>query len=172
MFILVLQVRHYDSAKLVSATERSWTMWMALMRSFRRLYAYISGDNEDGVRVQMVSPVIIKMENKTTFTKEYTMSFVLPAEHQANAPKPADDDVIIEELTDVTVYVKTFGGWMNGWSINRNVGSLSSCLKSAGAKFNEEYYYVTGYNSPMTTKNRHNEVWFVAVGEPKCSSKN
>lgn len=43
----------------------------------------------------MTSPVLVKMPDKKSFWRmgTYTMSFLLPAEHQANPPKPTDGEV-------------------------------------------------------------------------------
>lgn len=45
---LFLQVRHYDSAKWVTTEAESYFMEMAISRAFRKLYKYITGENEAG----------------------------------------------------------------------------------------------------------------------------
>ncbi len=45
---LFLQVRHYDSAKWVTTEAESYFMEMAISRGFKKLYKYITGENEAG----------------------------------------------------------------------------------------------------------------------------
>lgn len=45
---LFLQVRHYDAAKWVTTEAESRFMEIAVSRAFRKLYKYITGENEAG----------------------------------------------------------------------------------------------------------------------------
>ncbi|XP_041813136.1 heme-binding protein 2 isoform X2 [Chelmon rostratus] len=167
------EVRHYDSVKWVTTEESSIFMEIAAMRAFRRLYKYITGTNEKEKKIEMTAPVLMKMqEGDRRFWEPavYTMSFLLPAEHQKNPPKPTDDKVYIQKMPAMKVYVQSYGGWMSGMSDKNQAYSLSSALDLAGAKYKSDFHYAAGYNSPMTLFNRHNEVWYVVVDEPECSS--
>lgn len=166
------EIRHYSSVKWVSTNETSYFMEIAGMRAFKRLFKYITGANENGSKIKMTTPVIVKMEdhNKRFWeTAVYTMSFLLPSEHQKNPPKPTDDKVYISEMPDMKVYVQSYGGWMTGLADKTQANNLRSALISAGLKY-KDFHYAVGYNSPMTLFNRHNEVWFVVEGEAECSS--
>uniref|UniRef100_A0A8C5H8F6 Heme-binding protein 1 n=1 Tax=Gouania willdenowi TaxID=441366 RepID=A0A8C5H8F6_GOUWI len=161
------EVRHYDSVKWVSTTERSIFMEMAAMKAFKRLYKYIDGGNEKGKKIEMTAPVLIKMVDKKFWQKsEYTMSFLLPAEDQENPPTPTDSNV--KFTPDTHVYVQSYGGWMTSWIDKRKADTLSAKLDSINAKYSKGFHFGAGYNSPMTMFKRHNEVWFVAEGEPVC----
>ncbi|XP_034749071.1 heme-binding protein 2 isoform X1 [Etheostoma cragini] len=166
------EVRHYDSVKWVSTEENSSFMEIATMRAFKRLFNYITGANENGKKIKMTAPVLIKIfENKSFWqTGTYTLSFLLPSEEQTNPPKPSDNKVYIHHTADMKVYVQTYGGWMTSLSDKNKASSLSSALDSAGAEYNKGFHYAAGYNSPMTIFNRHNEVWFVAEDDPVCPS--
>ncbi|XP_053194882.1 heme-binding protein 2 [Scomber japonicus] len=165
------EVRHYKSVKWVSTKETSFFMEMASMRAFRRLFQYITGANENGKKIDMTAPVLVKMVDKRFWEMGvYTMSFLLPADHQMNPPKPTDDKVYIEQMPDTKVYVRSYGGWMTSMSDSNNAKSLSSALNSVSAEYKRGFHYAAGYNSPMTMFNRHNEVWFVAEDEPVCPS--
>ncbi|XP_044036994.1 heme-binding protein 2 [Siniperca chuatsi] len=165
------EVRHYDSVRWVSTNETSYFMEIAAMRAFRRLYEYITGANENGKKIQMTAPVVVKMSDKKFWEMGvYTTSFLLPAEHQMNPPKPTNDKVYIHDMPDMKMYVRSYGGWMTSLSDKNKANSLSSALDSVGAKYKKGFHYAVGYNSPMTMFNRHNEVWFVAEDEPICTS--
>nr|XP_046270703.1 heme-binding protein 2 [Scatophagus argus] len=161
------EVRHYDSAKWVTTQQTSFFMEFAAMHAFRRLYTYITEN-----KIEMTAPVLIKMPEDQKFWEMgvYTMSFLLPAEHQVNPPKPTDEKVQIHEMPAMKVYVQSYGGWMTSTADKNQASSLSSALDSVGAKYNKLYHYAAGYNSPMTLFNRHNEVWYVAEDEPECPS--
>ncbi|XP_040919587.1 heme-binding protein 2 [Toxotes jaculatrix] len=165
------EVRHYDSVKWVSTEETSFFMEFAAMKAFRRLYEYITGANEKGKKIEMTAPVVVKMPDKRFWeTGVYTMSFLLPAEYQADPPSPTDKKVYIHETSDMKVYVRTYSGWMTSMSDKNTANSLSTALDLADAKYKKGFHYAVGYNSPMTIFNRHNEVWFVAEDEPACAS--
>ena len=45
-----------------------------------------------GKKIDMTAPVLVKMVDKRFWEMGvYTMSFLLPADHQMNPPKPTDD---------------------------------------------------------------------------------
>lgn len=166
------EVRHYDSVQMVSTVERSMVMEMGQMLAFRRLFKYITGANEDGAKVEMTSPVLIKVEQGGSFweSNTYTMSFVLPSNFQMAPPKPTDDKVFLYQSTDMKAYVRSYGGWMMGIREKMQAKALAEELDSVKASYVKEHHYAVGYDSPMKIWNRHNEVWYVAEGEPVCSS--
>ncbi|KAF7654764.1 hypothetical protein LDENG_00065370 [Lucifuga dentata] len=161
------EVRHYGSVKWVSTDETSSFMWMAANEAFRRLYQHISGDNESGQKIDMASPVIVKIKNKFG-KKDYIMSFLLPAEHQENPLKPNNSKVYINDMPDMNVYVRSYGGWMSSLADFVYSIILFLALVKDGATFKKDFHFAAGYNSPMTIWDRHNEVWFVAEGPPLC----
>ncbi|XP_061604349.1 heme-binding protein 2 [Phyllopteryx taeniolatus] len=166
------EARHYDAAKWVSTTESYWSMDIACMRAFTRLYKYISGENEMGQKIQMTTPVVVKMGEKKWFwqTKEFTVSFLLPREHLANPPVPTNDKVFLSESPAQNVYVRSYGGWMNSLSDCHENEALMYDLMKNGASFKEDCHFGVGYNSPWTMFNRHNEVWLMIEDDPVCSS--
>ncbi|XP_061556672.1 heme-binding protein 2 [Phycodurus eques] len=166
------EARHYDAAKWVSTTESYWSMDIACMRAFMRLYKYISGENEMGQKIQMTTPVVVKMGEKKWFwqTKEFTVSFLLPREHLANPPVPTNDKVFLSESPAQNVYVRTYSGWMNSLSdCHENEALMYDLMKNA-ASFKEDCHFGVGYNSPWTMFNRRNEVWLMIEDDPVCSS--
>lgn len=147
-------------------------MELAAMRAFRRLYDYIAGANKNGQKIEMTAPVIVKMPAGKRFWEMgvYRMSFLLPAEQQKNPPLPTDEKVFIDEMPEMKVYVKSYGGWMSTASDRNNAKELSDTLDLFNAKYKKNFHYGAGYNSPMTLFGRHNEVWLVSEGDPECFS--
>uniref|UniRef100_A0A3Q3WJT8 Heme-binding protein 1 n=1 Tax=Mola mola TaxID=94237 RepID=A0A3Q3WJT8_MOLML len=167
------EVRRYDTEKWVTTEETSLFMELASMRAFKRLFKYITGANEGGKKVEMTAPVLMEIqdvEKRFWEPSYYTMSFLLPTEHQKNPPEPTDSKVKIREIPGMTVYVQSYGGWMTSMSDKKEAKTLSLALDSVGAKYRKGFHYATGYNSPMTLFNRHNEVWYAVEDEPVCPS--
>ncbi|XP_069004972.1 heme-binding protein 2 [Embiotoca jacksoni] len=168
------EVRHYDSVKWVSTEETYYYMMeFASYKAFRRLFDYITGGNENGQKINMTAPVVMKMhEKKGGFfaTNRFTMSFLLPSDCQKNPPKPTDEKVYIHDTPDMNVYVRSYGGWMTTFSDRKHADSLSSDLDLVNANYEQGFHLAVGYNSPMTMFNRHNEVWFLAEDDPVCPS--
>ncbi|KAK0138238.1 Heme-binding protein 1 [Merluccius polli] len=122
------------------------------------------GANNDvfqGTTIDMTSPVIIKSSTKTSFFKlsKYTMSFLLPSQHQLNPPKPLDPLVSITEEPDKKVYVRSYGQWMTTVTDRWNTWQLSKTLDSVGATYEGKHKTSVGYDSPMKMFDRRNEVW-------------
>ncbi|KAM6904425.1 heme-binding protein 2 [Xenentodon cancila] len=164
------EVRHYDSVKWVSTEETSFAMELASPKMFMRLFRYITGENELGKKIEMTAPVVVKMPEKKFWERGvYTMSFLLPAEHQKSPPKPTSSSLYINETPAMNVYALSYGGWMTTISDKQKANELSAALDKNNAKYKKTHAAV-GYNSPMTLFNRHNEVWFVADGEAVCPS--
>uniref|UniRef100_A0A673G2C5 Heme-binding protein soul5 n=1 Tax=Sinocyclocheilus rhinocerous TaxID=307959 RepID=A0A673G2C5_9TELE len=135
------EVRHYDAAKWVTTEAESYFMEIATSRAFRKLYKYITGENEAGEFVWGSNIVEDQI-------------FLLPSKYQANPPKPTDPSVYLTDTPDMKVYAD----------------SLKTSLDNVQATYETEYHYNVGYNSPMKIMNRHNEAWFIVKGEPVCPS--
>uniref|UniRef100_A0A673FTE5 Heme-binding protein soul5 n=1 Tax=Sinocyclocheilus rhinocerous TaxID=307959 RepID=A0A673FTE5_9TELE len=80
------EVRHYDAAKWVTTEAESYFMEIATSRAFRKLYKYITGENEAGAKIDMTAPVLIKVNDS------------------ANPPKPTDPSVYLTDTPDMKVY--------------------------------------------------------------------
>uniref|UniRef100_A0AAY5KV23 Heme-binding protein 1 n=1 Tax=Esox lucius TaxID=8010 RepID=A0AAY5KV23_ESOLU len=166
------EVRHYDAAKWVTTDEESYVFDKATYTAFMRLFKYINGSNNDGVKIDMTAPVIIKVQEKKRIWQSaiYTLSFLLPSAYQNDPPQPTDNKVYFTDLPDMKVYARTYGGYMVSLTTAYNSMQLKKQLDRAQASYNTEYYYAVGYDSPMKIMNRHNEVWYIAEGEPVCPS--
>ncbi|XP_057201577.1 heme-binding protein 2 [Triplophysa rosa] len=164
------EVRHYDSAKWVTAEAESYFMEIAISRAFRKLFKYITGENEAGAKIDMTAPVLIKSKEDKSMLESsvYVLSFLLPSDYQANPPKPTDLSVYFTDTPDMKVYVKSYGGWMVSVKAKMQSKQLKTSLDNVQASYESDYHYDVGYNSPMKLLNRHNEVWYIVKGEPVC----
>ncbi|KAK7167285.1 hypothetical protein R3I94_001621 [Phoxinus phoxinus] len=164
------EVRHYGAVKWVTAEADSYFMDIAIPRAFRKLFKYITGENEAGAKIDMTAPVIIKANASAGMWQSsvYVLSFLLPSDYQADPPEPTDPSIYFTDTTDMKVYVRSYGGWIMSVVSKSQAQSLKTSLDNVKATYEKEYYYHVGYNSPMKLVNRHNEVWYIAKGEPVC----
>ncbi|XP_053317017.1 heme-binding protein 2 [Spea bombifrons] len=159
------ETRNYEPAKWMSTSLESVKDWdSAVGTGFMRLFNYIQGNNEKKMKVDMTAPVttFIQPGAGPACESTITVSFYIPPEHQDDPPKPADTDVFIEERAELTVYVRSFGGFTNAAKNQEQLLQLSESLKRDGKSFEETTYYTAGYDSPFKLFNRHNEVWLIA----------
>ncbi|KAL4648759.1 heme-binding protein 2-like [Arapaima gigas] len=162
------EVRHYDPVRWVSTDAEAYFMGVGVAMAFRRLFKYISGANEEGVMIDMTAPVLVKIpeERKMWEPAVYTLSFLLPSEYQEIPPKPTNEKVNMPEMN---VYVRSYGGWMLSLTSRLHAHLLTRALDCVEASYNSSYHYGLGYDSPMKLLDRHNEIWYVAEGEPVCT---
>ncbi|XP_029011347.1 heme-binding protein 1 [Betta splendens] len=165
------EVRHYSPTRWVSTDAEAYFMGVGAALAFRRLFQYISGANEGGVQMEMTAPVLVKIPEETTMWEPaiYTLSFPLPAAHQDRPPAPTTDKLYFTEMPAVDMYVRSYGGWMLSVTSRLHAHLLTKELDRVRASYNHSYHYAVGYDSPLKLLNRHNEVWYVAEGEPVCT---
>ena len=113
---------------------------------FRKLFGYISGENDRSEDIAMTAPVFMDQARETT----ETMSFVLPADFSlATAPQPKNTSVRLSEFSNFRVAVVTFSGYLNQSSVSEQRAKLQKWIAVKG-------YQVTGtakaagYNPPFT----------------------
>ncbi|XP_012689226.1 heme-binding protein 2 [Clupea harengus] len=166
------EVRHYETSKWVSADSESFFMEVAINRAFWKLFKYIQGANDAGLKIDMTSPVVIKTKDGTSMWQSsvYTVSFLLPSTFQQGQtpPTPTDSSVYFHEMSDMKVYVKSYGGWLMGLSSRMKSRELRNSLDAVAASYDRDYHCDVGYDSPMKMIDRHNEVWYMVKGEPVC----
>ncbi len=166
------EIRHYRSLVLVT-TNMPGGMQESQNSAFQNLFDYISGANIGAANVEIASS--IRMQNKDDLVGEkiemtapvlmqeekslQTMSFVLPARYtMETAPKPTNEDVWLETVSDYTVATIQFSGFLTGDNIQCHKQKLQNWI-------DESVYLITGsamvagYNPPWTLPMaRRNEV--------------
>ncbi|MBV2127477.1 SOUL family heme-binding protein [Arsukibacterium indicum] len=168
-----IEVRIYDEMILVSA-EMSGE---GRNSAFRKLFRYISGENEGANEISMTAPVFMgqaeqaESNNKGTEiamtapvfmeTKAGTpkMSFVMPAEFTLQTtPRPTNPDVTVSELKNYKVAAITFSGTLSRRNVAKHTEVLTNWISTNGyAAIGQPVE--AGYNGPMTLPMlRRNEV--------------
>ncbi|KAM4749758.1 uncharacterized protein soul5l [Anableps anableps] len=165
------EVRHLSPTRWVSTDAEAYFMGVGAAMAFRRLFQYINGANDEGVKMEMTAPVLVKIPEETKLWEPavYTLNFPLPAAYQDKPPAPANDKVYFREMPEMDVYVRSYGGWMLSVTSRLHSHLLTKELERVHASYNRSYHYGVGYDSPLKLLNRHNEVWYVAEGEPVCT---
>ena len=133
-----------------------------------RLFQYIQGNNEEGMKIKMTVPVTMLMrpgkEPGSVSPKTRTMSFFIPFKHQEDAPAPSASDVQLSIDEPFCAYVKVYGGWSSVSKVQENYKSLVAALKrdGLGDDFHTDVIYSAAYDEPFKVSNRHNELWLIS----------
>ncbi len=148
-----IELRHYERLVLVttpmsddSGRENS---------SFPKLFNYITGENKTTQEIPMTAPVFMDQVNNAS----ESMSFVLPKDFtMETAPLPQDPTVKLEEITDFTVAVITFNGFLKLDNIDEHKAILEKWIAAKGYTKTGQIK-TAGYNPPYTIPSlRRNEV--------------
>ena len=124
--------------------------------SFGRLFRYISGNNDDGRKVAMTTPVFMEPQNQQT---DGQMGFVLPQQMAAaNIPQPKSETVQIQQRAGGKFAVRRFSGRLDEAAIADNEEKLRQWIDSKNWSGNEGIEFA-GYDPPWTPGPfRRNEV--------------
>ncbi|XP_012737272.2 uncharacterized protein soul5l [Fundulus heteroclitus] len=165
------EVRHIGPTRWVTTDAEAYFMGVGAAMAFRRLFQYINGANDEGVKMEMTAPVMVRVPEETKLWEPavYTLNFPLPAAYQDKTPAPVNDKLYFTEMPEMDVYVRSYGGWMLSVTSRLHSHLLTKELERVHASYNRSYHYGVGYDSPLKLVNRHNEVWYVAEGEPVCT---
>ncbi|RVE55814.1 hypothetical protein OJAV_G00229650 [Oryzias javanicus] len=161
------EIRTYQPAKWVSTTLSGMQGEEHIKTGFRRLFNYIQGNNKNKTKVDMTAPVTCHVVPGAgpACESQFTISFYLPEEHQVSPPEPSEAGVFVEDRKEITVYVRTYGGFSNENMKREELLKLLESLKRDGVEFVDKPYYTAGYDSPFKLTNRRNEVWVLKNAE-------
>ncbi|XP_064635331.1 heme-binding protein 2-like [Lineus longissimus] len=157
------EIRKYEVSYWTSTDMYEMDLQDAFRTGFRRLFKYITGENENKEKLAMTCPVLTKIKPGPgpTCESNFTRSFMVPFSHQPSAPAPTDKDVYLNSMPEMTVYVRSFGGFASETDWIQNAADLAQAIGNASL-FDDSHFYTAGYDSPYRPTNRHNEVWFLA----------
>jgi hypothetical protein len=166
------ELRDYDPMIIVETTIDD-DFENAGSKAFRRLFAYISGDNVANSEIAMTAPVIADAAGTSPGTdiamtapvlQEYSKggwryAFVLPADFTLEtAPKPLDDNVTLAEVAGKKVAVIQFSGFWSEESMQDKTSELNDWISANNLTASSEPRWA-GYNPPWTIPFlRRNEV--------------
>ncbi|CAL4156844.1 unnamed protein product [Meganyctiphanes norvegica] len=157
--------RHYPARKWVSTMSYSISYDTCHSEMFNKLFDYIDGQNDQGIKIAMTSPVttLVQPGAGPNCESNFTRSFLIPEDHTAAPPAPTNTDVFIEERPELlSVFVRQFEGFPNEDDYIREAAALAYDLNSSGEDgVNYDIWYMAGYDGPYTIENRRNEVWFL-----------
>ncbi|XP_048700362.1 heme-binding protein 2 isoform X1 [Caretta caretta] len=134
------EVRQYEPAKWVATSIKSMDYDSAVSTGFMKLFDYIQGKNEKGMKIEMTAPVTCHVEpGAGPFCEStITVSFYIPSDHQADPPKPSESDSFIENRPETTVFVRSFGGYSSATKNQEELLTLAENLKRDGKVFDEK----------------------------------
>lgn len=168
------EVRRYPSFRYAEARETGVGMMTAGSRNFRKLFSYISGNNEPKQKIPMTVPVLQPLRKSPNggYEEDFSLMFWFPQKYQCLGcpPKPAKaektkDQVRITMWGERIAYVRTYGWWSTETLIKYNENKLRESLEKAGIRGGIDYdpsmVYSASYNSPWEIFNRRNDVMFM-----------
>ena len=162
------EVREY-SGYIVLETAVSGSGKEGLNEGFRRLFAYITGENEGKAKLAMTAPVLSGEPEKIPMTAPVLqepgtaggqgVSFIAPAEYTVETlPAPKDPRIRIRPVPPFTAAVLRYGGWTDPETIERKTRELESLLSRDG-RTPVPPYLSAQYNPPWTVPPvRRNEI--------------
>ncbi|HEY5765088.1 MAG TPA: heme-binding protein [Candidatus Deferrimicrobiaceae bacterium] len=162
------EVREYEGY-LVAETTVSGPWKQALNDGFRRLFSYISGENEGRTKLAMTAPVLSAEPERIDRTApvlqeakqggEQVVSFIAPASYTADTiPVPKDPRIRIRQVPPFTAAVLRYGGWTDPDKIERKTGELRAMLARDG-RIPVPPFLSAQYNPPWTIPPfRRNEI--------------
>lgn len=171
------ELRDY-APQLVAETVVDTSLEDAGDRAFRRLFAYISGENRARAKIAMTAPVAQEaMSEKIAMTapvgqskstEGWVVSFMMPASYtRETLPEPADPEVKIREIPARRMAAVRYSGrWTEGRYLHYR-GALEAWIKEKGYRALGEAVWAR-YNPPFTPwLLRRNEVLIPVATEPQ-----
>ena len=123
---------------------------------FRKLFNYISGNNEESQEIKMTVPVTQEIKNGSM-----TMQFYLPSKfNKDNAPKPSNSDIKILNIEGGYYAVIKYSGRSSDKNFLKNKNILEKQLKQDNITIISPPIRAS-YNSPFTLPMlKRNEVMY------------
>ncbi len=120
--------------------------------SFRKVADYIFGNNLNNVKIDMTSPVVIKLHNK------HEMAFIMPKKYNFDKlPKPNNKEITIyEESSNIKACIK-YSGYSNNKTEQNKINELKKVIEKYNITHNNDFEVLV-YNSPWKIINRRNEI--------------
>lgn len=142
----------------------------AYTRASSKLLRYFKGHNDNGTHMDITTPTLaaLKLEKDAQGSdRNYSFSmWIDPHSYDEDAPPmPKDDDLDVVEYPEVTVFVRSFGGYATEATIMQETNALHEELTSDEEEFEKDYVFALVYDPAIKLLNRHNEVHVLAEKE-------
>ena len=120
--------------------------------SFRNIASYIFGGNNRDEKIEMTSPVVIKLHHHNE------MAFIMPEKYTIkNLPTPNNKKIrIYEEESSIKACIR-YSGYSNIKTEKKKIESLKKTLKKYKINHKNDFEVLV-YNSPWRFINRRNEI--------------
>jgi DNA gyrase inhibitor GyrI len=164
-----IQIRQYENFIVAETTVEGQYKESGNM-AFKRLAAYIFGENKGDETISMTAPVLQEKESgeKISMTApvlqekvgtSWNMSFVMPAKYTMDTlPEPIDPKVTLKEIQGKKVAAITYRGLLSEENISKKLNELEEWLHKKGYTVISEPRSA-GYDPPWTIPFlRRNEV--------------
>ncbi len=144
-----IEIREYKKLIYVSYTPKDIK---DRNNSFRNVAGYIFGGNKTDTKIDMTSPVVIKLHNNNE------MAFIMPEEYTLkNLPEARNKSLAIYEEASKIKACISYSGYSNNNKEKRYIEKLKKQLKKYNIS-HENDFEVLVYNSPYQFFNRKNEI--------------
>jgi len=162
-----IELRTYAPYLVAETTVEAQDFDQASSEGFKRLAAFIFGENNGNVKMDMTAPVETRRPEKMDMTAPvatggkpgaWNVRFVMPSKYTlATLPRPNDSRVRIIEVPARTVAVISFSGRWTLANFSEHTVRLERFLAEAGITSVSEPV-VARYNMPLTP-------WFLRTNE-------
>ena len=122
-----IELRNYSATKLVSTSAKG-EFEESSNNNFRKLFKYISGENEKEKKISMTTPVFMSLDD----SNKRQMSFVVPSENLEDTPSPSSSEVEISAFPERMVAVISFSGRWKEQSFKENEIILRNWILEKG----------------------------------------
>jgi len=168
------EIRQYESY-VIAETLIDADFKEAGNKAFKRLFGYISGENQANEKISMTAPVIAEKNLEVKDTSQeidmtapviaekdeqgWRYAFVLPKSFSmGNAPKPTSPDVILREIPAKRVATIRYAGRATDKAKDKYAKELNQWIESQSLTAASKMRWA-GYNAPWTLPPfRRNEV--------------
>lgn len=162
------EIRHYEP-HIVAETIVEGDFDAVGNEGFRRLFRYISGDNQKKLKISMASPVSqekksekIPMTAPVNLQKaggKWSVTFLMPADYTINTlPEPNDGRIILREIPSRSIAAIKYSGTWSKSRYENHKALLIQMVNRKNLKPAGEYIFAR-YNPPfMPWFLRRNEV--------------
>ena len=144
-----IEIREYPKLLYVSYTPQSKK---DRNNSFKNIADFIFGNNKSQTKIDMTSPVVIKLHNKNE------MAFIMPEQYTLqNLPKKNNEKLTVyEESANIKAAIK-FSGYSNKEKEENYTNKLRIALLKHNITHKNDFELLV-YNSPYQFFNRKNEI--------------